>query len=127
MDKSLYSGTFGFANGDGTTILTNAEMANYPYEPEQFGKTNRGRTDSGARWRYDHWGVRKHRWVLHFVNETPAVTDTLATFFNSSATFYFNPNPGESEWYNVDNADDEWTPQETFIDLFSFDVTIEEV
>ena len=125
MDLSLYSGTFGFSKGGATTILTNAEMAGYPYEPVQFGKRNQGRTDSGARFCYTHW-ENKHRWPLHFSKETRAVTDTLASFFNSSAVFYFNPNPGESEWREVWCVDEEWHPVEEYIGLFSFEVTIEE-
>ena len=130
MDLSLYSGTFGFQKGGvgtsgGTVIVGNAEMAGYPYEPVQFGKRNQGRTDSGARFCYEHWSG-KHRWPLPFKAETRETTAMMASFFNSPATFFFNPNPGQSQWYEVWCTDEEWHPRETYIDLFSFDVTIEE-
>lgn len=130
MDLSLYSGTFGFQKGGvgtsgGTVIVGNAEMAGYPYEPVQFGKRNQGRTDSGARFCYTHW-QKKHRWPLHFTKESIDTTAMLGSFFNTSATFFFNPNVGESTWYEVWCVDEEWRPVEEYIDLFSFEVTIEE-
>lgn len=130
MDPALYSGTFGFQKGgvgtsDGTIIVGNPEMANYPYEPIEFGKRNQGRTESGARFCYEHWNG-KHRWPLHFAAETRETTAMMASFFKPAATFFFNPNVGQSQWYEVWCVDEKWAPAETYIDLFSFDSVIEE-
>ena len=89
---------------------------------------NQGRTDSGCHWCYVHWDG-KHKWPLHFASETTETTAMMASFFNSAATFFFNPNvsDGESVWYEVRCVNDEWAPRETFIGLWSFEVVVEEV
>ena len=128
MDASLLSGSFAFNNGATAVILPWGAMADYPYEPTQFSKRNQGRTDSGARYCYTHW-TKKHRWPLHFRGESGSVTDTLGSFFNQPATtFWFCPNHYTgAPWWEVACVDEEWSPTETYIDLFSFDVTLEEV
>lgn len=134
MDVSLYSARYAFQKGGvgtsgGTVWVGIAEMANYPYEPVQFGKRTQGRTDSGAYYCYTHWDG-KHRWHLHFAAETRETTAMMASFFNSSATFFFDPAHQAflpAQWYEVWCVDQEWHPTETWIDLFSFDVVIEEV
>ena len=128
MDPSLISGSFAFNNGGTVVILPWGAMADYPYEPIQFCKRNQGRTDSGERYCYTHW-QNKHRWPLHFRSESGSLTDTLASFFNQpGTTFWFCPNHYTGAvWWQVACVDDEWSPTETYLNLFSFDVTLEEI
>jgi hypothetical protein len=134
VDLTLYSGRYAFARGGvgstGTVVLGIAEMASWPFEPTWLSRRNRGRTDSGARYCYTHW-ENKRRWPLHFAGETRETTAMMASFFNSTATFFFMSGYGnpveQSAWYEVVSVGDEWAPKETYTGLFSFEVAIEEV
>lgn len=137
-DPALFSGTFAFqkntslggvGTSDGTILLGGGEMADYPFEVVQFSSRNRGRTDSGAPWVYTHF-EGKHRWSLQFRGVTRFTTETMASFFNSTATFRFNSNydvPVWSKWFDVVSVTEEWRPYESYIELWNFDAVIEEV
>lgn len=129
-EPCFQAGTFGFQKGgvgtaSGTVIVGQGAMATYPYEPTIFGNYNEGRTHSGRQFCYALF-EGKHRWTLHWEDAMPATREILGSFFNTRATFFFNPNVGAAQWYECRCVNPDYSPILTFVDRWTFTVNIEE-